>query len=246
MGLDLALGGLVLLSAIRGWMKGFLVQAIRLGGLVSAVYAASPVREQAKPYVVEYLPTIQPSLLDRLLWWGSAVTSYFVIVGVASLVVGIARRPKFGMEEPNRSDQFAGFGLGIVKGLIVTSFLVAGLARYSSWTFERLSWAEKQTKESYAWEWNQKYRPASRIWTAPPVQQFVTHVQKMGLLPPESSKTEEAKSEEEQPAVQTASRTPTLELPAEAESLPADLETARLLKDLQKQLESLGDAPQSP
>ena len=42
MGLDLALGGLVLISAIRGWLKGFLVQAIRLAGLVASVYAAGP------------------------------------------------------------------------------------------------------------------------------------------------------------------------------------------------------------
>ena len=32
MGLDLALGALVLVTAIRGWLKGFCVQAIRLGG----------------------------------------------------------------------------------------------------------------------------------------------------------------------------------------------------------------------
>ena len=246
MGLDLVLGGLVLLLAIRGWMKGFLVQAIRLGGLIAAVYAASPVREQAKPYIVQYLPTIQPSLLDRMLWWGSGVTSYFVLVGVASLAVGVARRPKFGMEERNRGDQFAGFGLGVVKGLIVTSFLIAGVARYSSWAFQQVSWAEKQTKESYAWEWNQKYRPASRIWAAPPVRQFVTHVQKMGLLPPESSKMEEAENTEEPARVQTASRTPTLELPAEAASSPPDVETARLLNDLQKQLDSYDDTARSP
>ncbi len=246
MGLDLALGGLVLLSAIRGWMKGFLVQAIRVGGVIAAVYAALPVREQVKPYIVEYLPTIQPSLLDRLLWWGSAVTSYFVIVGVASVAVGVARRPRFGMEEQNRGDQFAGFGLGVVKGLIVTSFLIAGLARYSSWAFAQVSWAEKQTKESYAWEWNEKYRPASRIWTAPPVRQFVSHVQRMGLLPPASSKTEEAENAQEPPAVQTASRTPALELPPEVSSLPVDVETARQLKDLQKQLESFDNLLRNP
>ena len=32
MGLDLALGVIVLLAAIRGWLKGFVLQAIRLSG----------------------------------------------------------------------------------------------------------------------------------------------------------------------------------------------------------------------
>jgi uncharacterized membrane protein required for colicin V production len=244
MGLDLALGGLVLISAIRGWMKGFLVQAIRIGGLIAAVYAASPLREQAKPYVVEYLPTIQPSLLDRLLWWSAGVVSYFVIVGVASLTVAVARRPKYGIEEPNRGDQFAGFGLGVVKGLIVTSFLVAGLTRYAAWTFEKISWAERQTKESYAWEWNQKYRPAARMWAAPPVQQFVAHVQKMGLLPPERSKSDESK--EEAPPVQTASRTPTLDLSSGETAVGSDLDTQRMLEDVERQLRSLDDKSQTP
>ena len=83
MGLDLALGGLVLFVAIRGWFRGFVVQAIRLGGLVAAAYAAVPVRDQAKPYALEYFPAMRPELVDRILWWVSAAVSYFVIVGVA-------------------------------------------------------------------------------------------------------------------------------------------------------------------
>ena len=35
-------------------------------------------RDYAKPYVVPYLTTIQPDLVDRLLWWVSAVVTYFV------------------------------------------------------------------------------------------------------------------------------------------------------------------------
>ena len=52
MGLDLALGGLVLLAAIRGWFKGFVMQAVRLSGLVACVYAADPIRDQVRPRVL--------------------------------------------------------------------------------------------------------------------------------------------------------------------------------------------------
>lgn len=184
MGLDLALGGLVLITAVRGWLKGFLTQAIRLVGLVAAVYAALPVRDQTKGYVVEYLPTMRADLVDRLLWWVAAFVSYFVIVGVASLAVALSRRQTFGIAEPNRSDQFAGMGLGLIKGLIAASFLVAALQRYAQPQIARVAWAGEQIQTSVAWDWNEHYHPAARIWSAPPVQQFVRHIQRMGLMSP--------------------------------------------------------------
>src|SRR4051794_5163117 len=102
MGLDLALGGLVLLVALRGWFKGFVVQAIRLGALVAAAYAAVPAREYAKPYVAEYLPTIRADISGRLMWWVAAIVCYFVFAGVASLAAGVARKNTFGLVEKNR------------------------------------------------------------------------------------------------------------------------------------------------
>ncbi len=187
MGLDLALGGLVLITAIRGWLKGFLTQAIRLGGLVAAVYAALPVRDQTRAYVVDYLPTMRAELVDRLLWWVAAFVSYFVIVGVASLVVAVSRRQTFGIAEANRGDQFAGMGLGLIKGLITASFLVAGLQKYAQPQIVRVAWAGEQIQTSVAWDWNAHYHPAARIWAAPPVQQFVGQIQRMGLVAPKGS-----------------------------------------------------------
>lgn len=209
MGLDLALGGLVLVAAIRGWLKGFLVQAIRLGGLVASVYLAAPVRDQIKPYVAGQLPSMQPELLDRMLWWASGVGAYLVLVGVASVIVAVSRRQTFGIAEPNRSDQFAGFGLGVVKGLVVASFVVAGLQKYAEPQMAKVSWAEEQKKESWAWMWNRKYHPAARIWAAPPVQSFVNQIQSMGLKGLPGTGTAEPRVEK---TVQTASRGPTLTL----------------------------------
>src|SRR5262245_50581505 len=164
MGLDLALGGLVLFTAIRGWLKGFVVQAIRLAGRVAPVYAAAPVRDQVKPYIVDQLPTMRPELFDRMLWWVSAVVGYFAIVGVASLLVAVSRRQTFGLAEPNRGDQFAGFGLGFLKGLVFASFVVAGLQKYGGEQIAKIDWAEVQKKESFAWMWHEQYRPAAKIW----------------------------------------------------------------------------------
>src|SRR5580693_4907440 len=112
MGLDIALGIMVLLAAIRGWFRGFVLQSIRLGGLVGCVYAAAPVRDLVRPYVAEYLKSVKPELLDRLLWWSAAVIGYVLAVGLASLAVKMYRRRPFGEVEPNRTDQSAGFLLG--------------------------------------------------------------------------------------------------------------------------------------
>jgi uncharacterized membrane protein required for colicin V production len=193
MGLDLALGGLVLLMAIRGWLRGFVLQAIRLAGLVASVYVAAPVRDQVKPFAVDYLPTIRPDPLDRLLWWASAVVSYFVIVGIASLIVAVSRRQPYGLAEPNRSDQFAGFGLGMIKGLLAAAFIVAGVHKHGESYLTKVDWAQQQTKESFAWDWNARYHPAARVWTSQPVQQFVTHVQRAYGNP--SSRLVDARSE---------------------------------------------------
>src|SRR3954464_3407468 len=107
MGLDLVLGAIVLVSAIRGWLKGFLLQAIRLSGLVACVYLADPVRDLAKPYVLPHLPSVRPELVDRLLWWSAGAISYVALVGFATFVHKLSRRQTFGIAEPNRNDQYA-------------------------------------------------------------------------------------------------------------------------------------------
>lgn len=208
MGMDLALGGLVLIMAIRGWLKGFVLQAIRLGGLVSCVYAADPVRDLAKPQILPYLPTIGPELIDRGLWWTSAVLSYVVLVGLASLAVKVYRRQPLGLEERNRNDQLGGALLGIAKGGILAAFLTAGIQEYALGHLKSISWAAEQVESSQALAWNTKYHPSARIWSAPPVQLFVNHVKKRGLNGAPKKKAESEAKEAE--PVQTASRTPKL------------------------------------
>jgi len=239
MGLDLALGGLVLLVALRGWLRGFVVQAIRLGALVCAVYAAVPARNFVKPYALQHLPTVRADLSDRLLWWVMAVACYFLFSGLASLIVAISRRNSFGLEEKNRSDQFAGLGLGLVKGVIVAAFALSGLQTYGEPAFSKLDWAQSQTKESMAWDWGQKYQPARRLWTSQPVQQFVSHVQKNGLNPPAAVPTRGAGEEDVEKPVQTASRIPRLEIAGSDTSIPGESGGVGLSEDLAREVEKL-------
>ena len=93
MGLDLALGAVVLVAAIRGWLRGFVSQAVRIGGFVACFYLASPVRDQARPYVLSRMPKVDPGLMDRILWWASAAASYVVVVGVVPLLFKLISRP---------------------------------------------------------------------------------------------------------------------------------------------------------
>src|SRR5262245_30043934 len=131
MGLDLALAALVLVAAVRGWLKGFFLQAIGLSALVAGVYLADPIRDFARPHVQEYLPGIRVELLDRLLWWTSAVLSYVALAGIGKGLLKAARRKPYGEREANRGDQGAGFLFGALKGTVVAAFLAAALLRHA-------------------------------------------------------------------------------------------------------------------
>lgn len=208
MGLDLALGIIILVAAFRGWFQGFVTQAVRIGGLIACVYAADPVRDFAKPRVLPYLPSIQPDLVDRILWWVSAVVSYVVLVGITTLVIKMTRRPEIpGIPPSSRNDQFAGFFLGGAKGLLIAALLAAGIQKYAMNEIKNVTWAEEQAKGSLALKWNEQYHPVAKIRSSAPVQHFVNHVLRMGLQnPTEPSQSQAAEAEERDPASQTAHR----------------------------------------
>ena len=214
MGLDLALGVFILIAAFRGWFRGFISQAVRIGGLIACVYLADPVRDYAKPRVLPYLPSIPPDLVDRVLWWVSAVLTYIVLVGVVTLVIKMTRRPEIpGLPEASRNDQFAGLLLGLVKGALVAVFLTAAIQaafqRLALSHIQSISWAEDQAKSSRVLKWNEQYQPAVRIWRSQPVAHFVNHIQRMGLQNPAEAvpaSADDKSQSPEGPPVQTASR----------------------------------------
>ena len=217
MGLDLALGVIILLLAFRGWFKGFVRQAIGLTSLVVAPYASVPVRDYAKPYVLPYLTTIQPDLIDRGLWWVSFIVTFLVLVWVAMLVVKMTRRPEIpGISQSGHNDQFAGFFLGATKGLLIAAVIAALIQNYGLEQAKNVSWAEDQAKASWALKWNETYRPAGKIWASKPVRLFVEHVTRMGLQPPGGPTETRGDDVEDEGLVRTASR------PADAEARDGD------------------------
>ncbi len=154
---------------------------------------------------------MQPALIDRLLWWVSAVISYIVVVGVATLVIKMTRRPEIpGIAQSSRNDQFAGFMLGAAKGVLIAAFAAAGLQKYAMQQIKTVAWADEQAKTSWALKWNDQYRPAPRIWASPPVRHFVSYVEHMGLRTPgepsQTSTTGDDELTDEEPTVRTARR----------------------------------------
>ena len=209
MGLGVALVIVVLIAAIRGWLQGFVYQVVRIGGLIACFYLADPVRDQGKPYVLRCLPTIPPDLMDRILWWVAAALSYVVLVGATTLVLKMTKRPEIPGVPPQRSrnDQFAGFLLGIAKGLLVAAFVTHGIQTFALKQVETISWAKEQTRSSRALQWNSQFHPAARIWDSVPVQHLVNHIQRMGWGYAPASPAATGEDAQGHPVVQTASRT---------------------------------------
>ncbi len=236
MGLDIILGLVILTGAVRGWLRGFVIQAIRLAGLVGSVYAAAPVRDQVKPYLQGYLTSVRPDLLDRMLWWAAAVLTYVLSVGLASLAVTMYRRRPFGEVEPNRTDQFAGFLLGAIKAGVFVTFLTASLQKYAVDRVKGVDWAEEQAKGSYALMWDGQYKPAEKVWTSPPVQHFVAEVRRKGLGSSVDPAAPESRSKADPEAVRAANADgpPRLELnpPLDPGSVEFTREFDRLFNEL--------------
>lgn len=181
MGLDIALGVVILLAGLRGWFRGLAMQVVQLGSLIACVYLAGPVRDLARPYGREYLAGIQPEVLDKLLWWTGAVVSYVVATGIGYGFIRIHRRRTYAEFEPNRGDQGAGFFLGALKGALVAVFVASGIQGYVPEYVKAGGWIADQVQTSKALEISARYRPAEQVWKAKPVQAFVAHVRREGL-----------------------------------------------------------------
>jgi uncharacterized membrane protein required for colicin V production len=181
MGLDITLGVLVLLAGIRGWFKGFVRQAIPIAALVGCVFLAAPLRDLGRPYARDYFPSINHDVLDRLLWWTSAVVAYVATAGIAFSIVKSVRKRTYGEPEPNRADQGAGFTLGVAKGLIFASCLASAMRAYAPGYYNQAPFVEDQAKASHAMEWAERYRPAETLWKSHPVQTVVAKVKTGGM-----------------------------------------------------------------
>jgi uncharacterized membrane protein required for colicin V production len=239
MGLDIALGVVVLLAGIRGWLKGFVRQAIGLGALVGCVYLADPIRDYVRPHTQAYFPSIRPELFDKLLWWVAAVLAYIVSAGLAIWVVKLYRRRPYGDPELHRADQGAGFTLGLAKGVILGVFLTAGILKYEP-TYSKFvptGWIDDTVKASVALDWSRQWKPADRIWNSMPVQAFVGHVWTRGLW------VDEPKSAEKPPvqAAAAPSAPKTLQVPKTPED-PIDPASPDFLRQLDNAIRHEGIA----
>lgn len=249
MGLDIVLGVVTLLSAIRGYFKGFLRQVIQLAALVGCVYLADPVRDLARPYALDYLPAIDAAILDKILWWTAAVLSYVFTSGLALSLLKLAQRRNDPDEEVRRGDSGLGFLLGAVKGALLVLFVAWGLTSHTERYVNAGGWVGEQVQTSKVLELSIEHRPAERIWRSDPVQNFVAHIRLRGFngsgptlpTPPERGLAREPMPVESAPPPdRVASRPKVLEIPADR---PLDPNSPRFLHEFDAALERSGIWP---
>lgn len=258
MGMDIILGAMVMIAALRGWFRGFFAQAIRIGGLVGGIYLAAPLRDLARPIVAARLTSMTPDLLDRLLWWVALVVAFVVLTGVATAILMASRRRitrdriASGVAGPShRGDQSAGALLGAAKGAIVVAFLLSAIQPYMPEYVASGGWVGEQVETSYVLALSARYEPARRLWEAEPVQALVTHVRQMGLGGTDSDSNPDSKDssddsrgifaiEASQPETQArapARRPAPLAVESKPSEPPKDLQSA--LEEVRRDLEKL-------
>ena len=183
MGLDLALGAIVLFAAFRGWLKGFANQAVRIVGFIACFYLADPLRDQARPYILTKTPAINPGLMDRILWWIAAVVSYVLLVGLTTLIIQLSRNPSPDDSTLNarREDRIGGVLIGLGKGLLVAASLATAAVNYNALLIQNIPWIQRQCRGSYALAWTATYRPITRLSETFPVRNFIEHITRNGL-----------------------------------------------------------------
>jgi Colicin V production protein len=254
MGLDIVLGVVVLAFAVRGWLRGFWAQSIRLSGLVASVYAAGPLRDAARPFVADHLSSIEPGVLDRLLWWGSALIAFIVMTGLATGILNLAnrRRRDDGLPPQHRGDQSAGVFLGLAKGAVLAAFMLQGVSDYSKEYAEQGGWFGRQVQTSRVLPYAEQYQPARAIWKSEPVQHFVAVVREEGIgtlpTPAQLAAPTMPDSSTIAPTIRTARRPSPLQVPAapapaEVQDPEQALESG--LREIQKELDRIARSPDS-
>ncbi|MBV8487728.1 MAG: CvpA family protein [Planctomycetaceae bacterium] len=196
MGLDLALGLIVAFAAFRGWLKGFVSQAVRIVGFIACFYLADPLRDQARLYILPKMPAINPGLMDRILWWIAVVVSYVLLVGLFTLVIQLSRNPP-PQDSPlsaRREDQIGGLLIGLGKGLLVAASLATAAVNYKAVLIQNIPWIERQCRGSYTLAWTAAYRPIPRLWATAPVRNFIDHITRNGLKGPIQPEVEAEKN----------------------------------------------------
>lgn len=185
MGLDIALGLIALSMAISGWRAGFWLQIMRLVCMTVGLYAAEPLSLQLQPYVAQHVKLEDPAMLQRGLWWACWAAVYTfgsLFLGVAAKVGKWRKSPlQAELEPPGKFDHIAGFAFGLVKAVVLASFMSAAMDRYAIPKIEHKDWAKKYVISSKALEYSRKYEPVPKILSAEPIKSMLTIIQEKGL-----------------------------------------------------------------
>lgn len=119
-GVDIVVGVICLILAIRGAFKGFVWQTVRTLGAIGALWAATLLHEPVGTWLVERLDFIPASWSDFVGWVSVAIGVWLVVSFIAHLARGVIRSADL-----TGGDRVLGFVLGAVLGIALSTFLFA-------------------------------------------------------------------------------------------------------------------------
>jgi membrane protein required for colicin V production len=154
---DLAVLGVVVVSALLGMMRGFVREALGLCAWLAAAYAALRGFHDAQPIVRSWVG--DPNLADPLAFGGVFLIVLIVLSIVAHMIAQVVRGSVLG-----GLDRSLGAVFGVARGaiLVVAAYIVAGMvlptdrwppvvldARVLPAVHDGAVWAARQLPEGY-------------------------------------------------------------------------------------------------
>lgn len=130
MWIDVAMGLVLALGALRGFRVGFAKPMVHLTGLVAGLLAAEPLSHWVAEHAGERLAFLPAAIRPAALFFACLVAMYAVLTLVGCSYLRWYRTQFLGENKPSFGDRFVGIGLGLVKGAIVIYIAAFGASRF--------------------------------------------------------------------------------------------------------------------
>ena len=121
---DLALGSVILILSIKGFMNGVVKEVFGLGGLIGGVYFGSRLAPDAADFIAKQIPQIQNLALLKLLGFMAVL----IVIWLGATLIGTILSRLTSASGLSFLDRLLGFIVGGGKYFVIFALIVTALS----------------------------------------------------------------------------------------------------------------------